>query len=84
MINKLIIFVIFFITSLPSIQSLVNPCQKYMKDIKIDKDIKNIYSDCIFKLNTNDVYIQSYESDYIFCCRIHPLKNVFFGKRNTF
>lgn len=76
--KKILVFLIMMLSSLSSSHALINPCKRYDKE----SDFHEMRTDCMSHLKTDDVYIHTSKTDnYLFCCRTHPIKNTFFGKK---
>lgn len=74
----LFIMMLSYLSTLSSSYALVNPCKRYDKEI----DFHEMRKDCMTHLKTDDIYIHtSNTEDDLFCCRTHPIKNTFFGKK---
>ena len=80
MFKKFVTIFVLFMTFL-STDSLVNPCLRYSN--KEDTKFKEIVKDCTARLGTSELYIHtnSDQYSYLYCCRLHPLKNPFFGRK---
>lgn len=75
--NFFMIFVTIIFLMSPS-SALINPCKRYDSET----DFHEMRKDCVAHLKTDNIYIHTSNTDHdLFCCRTHPIKNTFFGKK---